>query len=312
MKKVVLLSLIMAIATPLLQADGNNFGAASYLDQGVGARAAGLGGAFVALADDATAGYWNPAGLTQMDLYNYQVGSQLALLQNGLPTSYLSYAFQVPNIGVFSLSWINHGDYGGNKFDGRNEMGEEAEDFGSTENAFLISYGGKVYNWVKGLRLGLNLKILQQSLADKQAFGHGLDLAALWQPVLYWDHTVGLNIQNLYQILYWDNSADNSLVNAKLGVALKFFPSDDELYFNRLITTMDLEFTEFSRMNYHVGSEYWPIKSVAIRAGFNNGQDISVGASYKPEYYEIDYSFHYELSELAAHQHRFSILLRFK
>ena len=39
----------------------------SDLGMGVGARAMGLGGAFVAVADDASAVFWNPAGLTAMD-----------------------------------------------------------------------------------------------------------------------------------------------------------------------------------------------------------------------------------------------------
>lgn len=38
----------------------------SDLGMGIGARAIGLGGAFVALADDASAIFWNPAGLTQL------------------------------------------------------------------------------------------------------------------------------------------------------------------------------------------------------------------------------------------------------
>ena len=33
---------------------------------GSGARAVGMGGAFIAVADDATAASWNPAGLTQL------------------------------------------------------------------------------------------------------------------------------------------------------------------------------------------------------------------------------------------------------
>ena len=37
--------------------------AGEFLALGVGARALGMGGAFVSLADDATAAYWNPAGI---------------------------------------------------------------------------------------------------------------------------------------------------------------------------------------------------------------------------------------------------------
>jgi len=44
---------------------GTNIGtsAAAFLEIGVGARAQSMGGAFVSLADDATAMYWNPAGI---------------------------------------------------------------------------------------------------------------------------------------------------------------------------------------------------------------------------------------------------------
>jgi len=38
----------------------------SDLGMGVGARAMGMGGAFVSVADDASAIFWNPAGLTQL------------------------------------------------------------------------------------------------------------------------------------------------------------------------------------------------------------------------------------------------------
>jgi long-subunit fatty acid transport protein len=40
--------------------------AASFLSIGVGARALGMGGAYVSAADDATAMYWNPSGMARM------------------------------------------------------------------------------------------------------------------------------------------------------------------------------------------------------------------------------------------------------
>jgi len=38
----------------------------SDLGMGIGARAIGLGGAFVSIADDASATFWNPAGLSHI------------------------------------------------------------------------------------------------------------------------------------------------------------------------------------------------------------------------------------------------------
>ena len=50
--------------TSALAFPGTNFSSV----MGSGARAFGMGGAFIAIADDATAASWNPAGLNQLDL----------------------------------------------------------------------------------------------------------------------------------------------------------------------------------------------------------------------------------------------------
>jgi hypothetical protein len=42
--------------------------ASSWNPVGSGARALGMGGAFIAVADDATAASWNPGGLIQLEL----------------------------------------------------------------------------------------------------------------------------------------------------------------------------------------------------------------------------------------------------
>ena len=59
---------IIAIITLLLPglASAQTFG-------GIGARAEGMGGAFVAVADDATAVYWNPAGLGTGATFDFQI-----------------------------------------------------------------------------------------------------------------------------------------------------------------------------------------------------------------------------------------------
>ena len=61
---------LTTVALPLCSAAGET-GIAKYagefLSLGVGGRALGMGGASVALANDVTAGYWNPAGLALLN-----------------------------------------------------------------------------------------------------------------------------------------------------------------------------------------------------------------------------------------------------
>lgn len=47
------------------------------LGMGVGARAIGMAGAFTAVADDATAFFWNPAGLTQIEEHQFFLAADI-------------------------------------------------------------------------------------------------------------------------------------------------------------------------------------------------------------------------------------------
>jgi len=66
MKRVAAVSLVLLMVLSVVAfADG--IGAFSAFKNGIGARALAMGGAFVAVCDDATAMVWNPAGLAQLD-----------------------------------------------------------------------------------------------------------------------------------------------------------------------------------------------------------------------------------------------------
>jgi hypothetical protein len=301
--------LLLLSACGIAAADSFNLGAGDYLRQGAGARASGMGGAFVAMADDATAGYWNPAGLSQMALYEYQAGLQYAFLPNDMSTSFLSYAFLIPNIGNFSLAWLN---FTVTSIETRDEEENLTGQINSFENTFFLSYGRKVSEWVKGLSMGASLKLLNQSVGEFSACGPGLDIGALWQPVSFLDHALGLNVQNLFQGLYWNHGGvhDTSLVNVKAGAAFKFFRSKDTMYFNHLIQTIDMNLSERSQLGLNLGTEFWLTEALGIRAGYND-REVTAGASFRPENYEIDYAFHYSLTELKDNQHRVSLLFRF-
>lgn len=65
----ILISIEQSVAqlVPVLGGQRAGTAAAQFLKIGVGARATAMGDAFVAVADDATALYWNPAGIVQFE-----------------------------------------------------------------------------------------------------------------------------------------------------------------------------------------------------------------------------------------------------
>ena len=89
--RVVIGSILVLMLSYSCYASGPGTTAANYLKIGVGARATAMGGAFTAIADDATALYWNPAGLSQIK------GKQLSASYNswfaGINQGYLSLVF---------------------------------------------------------------------------------------------------------------------------------------------------------------------------------------------------------------------------
>ncbi len=308
-KGLIISILVLFGLCPLAHADGVNFGSLGDMKQGVGGRAGGMGGACVAAADDVTSSFWNPAGLSGMELYTHNFGFEHAFLPHQLSESYIGYAFHVPQLGNYAIAWMN---YSAGGFEGRDAQGNETGDFGSSENIFFLSYGGKFYSLLKGLSLGMSLKLLYYGLGNFTAVGHGLDVGAQWQPILDWDHTVGISVQNLMQRVYWNgNSSNPSQVTVKAGVALRFFRSEDALYFNHLVSEVDVEFSENHRFNFRTGVEYWYWRELAIRAGYT-GNQFTVGATYAPQFYSLDYCFRYDPSELANNQHLISIMIRLK
>ena len=62
---IVLLSVIL-FQDGFSQGSGNKY-AGEWLQIGVGGRPKGMGGAYVALVDDVTSGYWNPGGLSKIN-----------------------------------------------------------------------------------------------------------------------------------------------------------------------------------------------------------------------------------------------------
>src|ERR1044072_5856928 len=75
-----------------------------FLKIGVGARGAGMGGAFVAMADDATAVFWNAAGIARVDPEKSQLSMNHANWPADLSFDQVGYVFHMKKIpGAFAV-----------------------------------------------------------------------------------------------------------------------------------------------------------------------------------------------------------------
>ncbi|MDZ7765928.1 MAG: UPF0164 family protein [Melioribacteraceae bacterium] len=65
-QEILLLFLMISLTAYAQESDQVGTSMANFLKIDVGSRASALGGAFVAMADDASATYWNPGGLVNV------------------------------------------------------------------------------------------------------------------------------------------------------------------------------------------------------------------------------------------------------
>jgi len=124
-------------------ADGSA-GIGALFNVGMGARALGMGGAFVAVADDGCAIYYNPAGLAFID------GNHVTSLYSDLfgAGAYVGLGYARPNLGASVVGLMS-------SVEGSDEFGNPTEVFSYREGA--VAAGG-AYAWQSRLRLHRRLR----------------------------------------------------------------------------------------------------------------------------------------------------------
>jgi hypothetical protein len=156
-----------------------------FLNIGVGARAHGMFGSVVAHVDDATSGYWNPAGLTQLDA-PLQISAMHANWFGGIANyDYLTIAkkfkgernaaggFTIIRMGVDNIpNTLNLiGPDGTVNYD-------RITTFSASDYAAIFSYARDL-NEKGNLSVGGNIKVINRSIGTfGTAWGFGADIGA--------------------------------------------------------------------------------------------------------------------------------------
>ncbi|MFZ1948412.1 MAG: PorV/PorQ family protein [bacterium] len=200
--------------------------AGEFLASGPGARALGMGGAFSSVADDASAGYWNPAGLVQLDtgqvmlMYSQRFGSLID--HNCFSMSHpLSREGDARSAGAVSLLWLRASDiamtsnltepdvdFDDTDGDGIWDPGTERRFWrpdrvrweSDNELAALLSYARTLR---PDLSMGTSAKVIWKDVADITCLGFGVDVGMLYEPT---DNVrLGAKIADITTTpLYWD------------------------------------------------------------------------------------------------------------
>jgi len=154
-----------------------------FLNIGVGGRALGMGNVQAAIVHDATAGFWNPAGLTQLSQKHNVVLMHSELFAGIVKNDFASYAMPLDSNSAFSVSLIRTGvDDIADTRNLVNEYGyinyDNIQLFSVADYALILSYARRS-KLIRGLRLGGNVKIIYRNVGDfANAYGFGLDFGA--------------------------------------------------------------------------------------------------------------------------------------
>ena len=252
---------------------------ATFNDIGVGARPLGLGGAFVALADDSNAASSNAAGLGYIDAI--QIGATRAQRFNGLITyNSVSGIFPFGRIGSLGASL--------------GILAEDSEIY--REQIVRISYGNAIF---KQLAIGANLKLFGTSFDAANEFvvenpyftrtsssAVSFDLGVIAKP--FQSLSLGASVENLLpaNMSISDIHTDAVPLNIRAGLVYRLesiaeMSTQGEAVRNLLKSSLGtVEIASRNGAIYiRTGVEIWLNTAIAIRGGYSGKNGASTATS---------------------------------
>ena len=255
---------------------------AAFNDIGVGARPLGLGGAFVALADDSNAANYNAAGLGYIDAIHF--GGTHAQRFNGLITyNSINTVIPIGKIGSIGASF--------------GVLAEDSEIY--QEQTVRVSYGNTLF---KQLAIGTNLKIFGISFDETNEFivenpyfertsnsAVSFDFGVMAKPLQ--SLSIGVSVENALPANLSISDVDTSPVplNIRAGLAYRLESIAEMSAQGAIVSNLlkgSLGTFEVANRNGEIyirtGIEVWLNKSIAVRGGYGlkNGSDSATTLNF--------------------------------
>lgn len=287
LRRFTLLLLAAALLTPCRVAAGaDDGGLRSPFALGAGNRALGLGGAYVAVADDASAALWNPAGLAALERRRFEA-SHTALFGMGFGETYFSFVLPHWRWGNTSLTLRQFGTDGIEQRDDRNLL--LADDLQDSETELVVAHARTLR---PGLDVGAGLKLQHQTLAGYSGGGYGLDVGVLLRPLILsgagndaW--SVGLAVRNLLEPkIRLDQESVPDPRALRFGAAYRRPLAADIAG----LASLDFEKTAGMGTRVHLGAEADYRGQAALRFGLLSGS-LTAGLGVRWHDVRVDFAF---------------------
>ena len=254
----------------------------TFMKIGVGARPVPLGGAYTAVADDAHALFWNPAGLALDAEYGGSV-TVMKLLQS---VSYASAGLAAPVGRRFAVGCA--GGYLSATDVRRDELGQEIGTFGLSD---LVVGPGIAWQPLSGLGIGAGARFVAGRIDSFHANALSFDGGAIYQPMKY--ITVGVSLLHVGTPRKFIADWEYPPVNLRAGVAGRI-PFDD----NHLLLTSDISaYPDFGPV-LSAGAELYLKLSgssagqgLYVRGGYQSGSHLGTWSGFS-----LGIGYEYELA----------------
>lgn len=277
------------------------------LSYGVGARAYAMGNAATALAEDTTAVFWNPAGLS--GVHRREIFLYYDQLFQGVSYLFGGYAHPWPRLGVFAASVL----YLGTSFRPYDaDLAPLAGGGEMTAYQWVVQFGfgqkGRFYQgvlpWMRFFEVGAGLKVFGTGVGEKSAMGVGLDAGLRYHPhhlggerwAFLRNLVLGVKFNNLVPpTVRYASVRDWYLWDINVGAVYRAFHET-------LTLGAEVSQTLFRDRapRPRFGVEYKVYRSLLmVRAGYNG--ELTFGAGVELDDFTFDYAYGHNLDLGGVH-----------
>ena len=303
------ISIIATLVILSILLSGINLQAAKYAGEpfylGVGAQALGMGSAYSAVSADVTAGFWNPAGLVNLNV------KQAAFMHSETFGSLLNHdylAFALPlnpqehRAAAISLTRLGGGGIKITEWDQSSNRPRLISEESHADYQLIFSYA---FRYNSRLAVGANAKLVYRDIPTSSAYGLGADLGIIYLLADYL--TTAITIKDFTTTLLAYDTGTRESIYPTVITGLKFTRSYRDFNF---ILAVDGDFrfenlresAEFWQgamsLDTHWGLEVGYQDKIFARSGIDIGR-LTLGGGLKILPFQIDFAYlkHKELDD---------------